>query len=116
MSRDTADQFAAAAMLGAALLHFAYTASNNDDPAALIYAAIGVVQLGLAAALVRHLSFAKRTTIWLNIALAIAFIVMETAGPALGMEAEPIGPLTVLRKGLEVSAVAVLLLEGRRNH
>lgn len=114
MRRGTAEKLAAAAMVGAALLHFVYTASNGDDPAALLYSAIGVVQLGLAIALLRRLPIAANATIWLNIALIIAFVLMETAGPALGMKAEPIGPLTVMRKGLEVAATAVLIVDRRR--
>lgn len=100
-------------MVGAALLHFIYTASNGDDPTALLYAALGVVQLGLAIALLRRLPLAAKATIWLNIALLIAFVLMETAGPALGMTAEPIGPLTLLRKSLEVAAAAILIRAGR---
>lgn len=114
MRRGTAEKLAAAAMVGAALLHFVYTASNGDDPAALLYFALGVVQLGLAIVLLRRLPIAVSATIWINAALIIAFVLMETAGPALGMKPESIGPLTVLRKGFEVAATAVLIFDRRR--
>lgn len=108
--RQFKQRLAAAAMVGAATLHFVYFSIHGTALNGGLYAAIGVVQVLLALFLLKGLSFASRLTILVNLVLIAAFILMQTVGPAVGMRPEPIGVLTVLRKGLELGAVVALTL------